>query len=206
VKPQRDAETPESRERASADPGPADTEPACAPPRKQRLAVLDKVLDSLPAARVVTFEEQEEQALLCRKSIMQFSTVERREAAFPEASALPCHAAVSCHASVQCATAYFGAGAVQRIEESSADRFAGFAVLRFDRLGCLAHVVWVTLLQTQQFDVQFWQVTTQAMLLCSHTDQGTWIAAPQGQGPAARRGCKDRDALACRRGRVHGSR
>ena len=45
---------------------------------------VNAMLTNLTQNRVVTQTEAEEQQLLCRKSILQFSTLERREAMFPQ--------------------------------------------------------------------------------------------------------------------------
>jgi hypothetical protein len=59
-----------------------------AKPRKAKRSVFTKVLDHLPEDRPLSAEEEWEQKLLFRQSIMQFSTVERREASFPEVGIL----------------------------------------------------------------------------------------------------------------------
>ena len=50
---------------------------------KAKNAAAIKAMATLPVQRQISKEEAEEQALLCRQSVLQFSTVERREATFP---------------------------------------------------------------------------------------------------------------------------
>jgi hypothetical protein len=57
--------------------------------RKQKRSVIVKAVSRIPSARPVSAEEEEAQRLLVRKSILQFSTIERREASFPQVCIRP---------------------------------------------------------------------------------------------------------------------
>jgi hypothetical protein len=54
--------------------------------RKQKRSTLVEAVSHIPSTRPVSAEEEAAQRLLVRKSILQFSTVERREASFPQVS------------------------------------------------------------------------------------------------------------------------
>lgn len=74
------ASTPDGAVKATKLAAPRDSEGGVS---KKRQAV-NAMLAQLTQNRVVTQAEAEEQLLLCRKSVLQFSTLERREAMFPQ--------------------------------------------------------------------------------------------------------------------------